>query len=302
MQKITIEENLVIAKKKKVNKQAIIKFFLPFWPLKLRYNIYLISYLSLFIALKVALGFFVIKLGPTISLGISWVGLALIGWIFGPVVAVPIGFLTDTLSFLLGQGGVWYWMFAIQEPLIVFTASLFGSIYRIRKETKNNFYDFVFQQIMIIGFSILGFVFLGLYNGSESTNSFLLKETSFGTIVSLVLMAVFFVFAEIISWTLYLKNKKTKNSIKLFLYVSTMMISLSILYSIVMGTISINEFLINVNHQKPKDKDYILTAYLIPRIIKETLRLPILIISVISLIKISEPHLQNFFNLSRLRW
>ncbi|MFN3044417.1 hypothetical protein ACK3C2_01005 [Mycoplasmoides gallisepticum] len=48
-------------------------------------------------------------------------------------------------------------------------------------------------------------------------------------------------------------------------------------------------------HQKPKTRDFILSAYLIPRVIKETLRLAILIICVIALIKISEPYLQNFF-------
>ncbi|MES3496877.1 ECF transporter S component, partial [Mycoplasmoides gallisepticum] len=114
--------------------------------------------------------------------------------------------------------------------------------------------------------------------------------------------ALFFVFAELISWLLYLKHRKTKESIKLFLYVSTMMITLSILYSLVLGTISINEFLINVVHQKPKTRDFILSAYLIPRVIKETLRLPILIICVIALIKISEPLFTELFNLSRLRW
>ncbi|WP_027121820.1 ECF transporter S component [[Mycoplasma] imitans] len=300
MQKIRLQKELRVAKKP-IDKLAIIKFFLPFWPLKLRYNIYLISFLAIFIALKIVLGLFVIRLGPTIRLGISWVGLALIGWIFGPVVAIPIGFLTDTLSFFLGGGGVWYWLYAVQEPMIVFTAALFGSIYRIRKNYVSNFWDFVFQQILIAGFCISGFIFLSLYNNSN-TEKILLKNNSFGTTLSMVFMAIFFVFAEIISWALYFKNRKTKESIKLFLYVSTMMITLSILYSLVLGTIAINEFLINVVNQKPKTKDYILSAYLIPRVIKETLRLPILIICVIGLIKISEPHLQNFFNLSRLRW
>ncbi|MDC4183798.1 ECF transporter S component [Mycoplasma bradburyae] len=300
MQKIAIKNQFDVAKKP-INKLAIIRFFLPFWPLKLRYNIYLISFLSMFIALKVVLGFFVIKIGPTISLGISWVGLALIGWIFGPVTAIPIGFLTDTLSFILGKGGVWYWLYAIQEPMIVFTASLFGSIYRIRKQYSSNSLDFLFQQVLIIGFCVSGFIFLSLYNNTD-TEKILIRNNSFGSTLSFVFIGLFFIFSEIISWLLYLKNKKTKESIKLFLYVSTMMITLSVLYSLVLGTISINEFLINVVHQKPKSKDFILSAYLIPRVIKETLRLPILIICVISLIKLSEPHLENFFNLSRLRW
>ncbi|QMT98405.1 ECF transporter S component [Mycoplasma tullyi] len=300
MQKIRLQEELGVAKKS-INKTAIIKFFLPFWPLKLRYNIYLISFLAIFIALKVILGLFVVRIGPTISLGISWVGLALIGWIFGIVAAIPIGFLTDALSFFLGGGDVWYWLFAIQEPMIIFTAGLFGSIYRIRRNYASNFWDFVFQQILILGFCVVGFIFLSLYNNPE-TNRFLVRNNSFGTTLSMVFMALFFVFSEITSWLLYLKNRKTKESIKLFLYVSTMMITLSILYSLVLGTIAINEYLINVVHQKPKTRDFILSAFLIPRVIKETLRLPILIICVIALIKISEPYLQNFFNLSRLRW
>lgn len=300
MQKLRLQKQLGVAKKS-IDRSAIIKFFLPFWPLKLRYNIYLISFLALFIALKIVLGIFVVRIGPTISLGISWVGLALIGWIFGPVVAMPIGFLTDTLSFFLGGGGVWYWLYAVQEPMIIFTAALFGSIYRIRKNYASNFWDFVFQQILIVGFCISGFIFLSLYNNAD-TDRFLVRNNSFGTTLSMVFMALFFVFAELISWLLYLKHRKTKESIKLFLYVSTMMITLSILYSLVLGTISINEFLINVVHQKFKTRDFILSAYLIPRVIKETLRLPILIICAIALIKISEPYLQNFFNLSRLRW
>ncbi|WVH36474.1 hypothetical protein SE856_03355 [Mycoplasmoides gallisepticum] len=91
MQKLRLQKQLGVTKKS-IDRSAIIKFFLPFWPLKLRYNIYLISFLALFIALKIVLGIFVVRIGPTISLGISWVGLALIGWIFGPVVAIPIGF------------------------------------------------------------------------------------------------------------------------------------------------------------------------------------------------------------------
>lgn len=82
--------------------------------------------------------------------------------------------------------------------MIIFTAALFGSIYRIRKNYASNFWDFVFQQILIVGFCISGFIFLSLYNNAD-TDRFLVRNNSFGTTLSMIFMALFFVFAELIS-------------------------------------------------------------------------------------------------------
>ncbi|MCQ2748205.1 MAG: ECF transporter S component [Mycoplasmoidaceae bacterium] len=80
-----------------------------------------------------------------------------IGWYFGPIVGLVFGAITDTISFLLPGGGIWFWMYAIQEPIIGLLSGLVGSVCRIRKSSQTNkiTIDIIINQVMVIGFAII---------------------------------------------------------------------------------------------------------------------------------------------------
>lgn len=84
-------------------------------------------------AVRLLLQFFSIPLGPALRVSLTWAPTMVIGWIFGPVMGVFVGVVNDSLALAI-SGGVWFWLYAIQEPLLTMLAGVVGGVYRLRRD------------------------------------------------------------------------------------------------------------------------------------------------------------------------
>ena len=117
-----------------------IKLFLfPLNPIKVFLNIRLMVILSFLLALRFVLQYLTIYIPvASMSISIAWTPLMLAGWIFGPVFGFFLGFITDTVAYLIKPGSIWYWMYAIQEPLVGMISGIIGFICMLRIKSVFN--------------------------------------------------------------------------------------------------------------------------------------------------------------------
>lgn len=86
----------------------------------------------------------------------------IMGWFYGPIVGIFLGAVSDTLCYFIASGGIWFWMYAIQEPIVCFLSGIFAGIYnyRVRLDKKSVTFDLIFNQITIFIFGIFSYVIL----------------------------------------------------------------------------------------------------------------------------------------------
>ena len=77
---------------------------------------------ALFIGLNLILDRFSIQLTPEIRLGLGFLTSAMIGMLFGPVMGISAGFVTEILSYILYPRGAYF-------PGLTLTAMLGGMVY-----------------------------------------------------------------------------------------------------------------------------------------------------------------------------
>ena len=233
-------------------------------------KIRLLIIIGMMIAFRLILALFSVKILPTFRISISKVPIAILGWHIGVVMSLLVGFITNNLAWLM-SGTVWYWLYAIQEPLEMMLNALIGFIYNARCKGKKNFGDFIFLQIVIVTFWFLTIFFM-LYSSKDIISIF-----AFGfktvTIFSLV---VFLLTLELILFISFFK-KKFDNAV-LFIYVVMVSTLSSFIFSFILGTFSAIKYFEYVNGTfSNKYKEYGYLVYLLPRIVKETFRLPLII-------------------------
>lgn len=125
----------------------------------------MITLFAVFIAIRLGMSFLNIRLpGFGLSLSFAWLPLMVLGWYFGPVIGLFAGALMDTLAWVL-KPSTWFWLYAIQEPIVGLLAGLLGSIATLRKQAVKTYWDLIVVQLIILLFGFITiYILLTLLN------------------------------------------------------------------------------------------------------------------------------------------
>ncbi len=247
--------------------------------------------LAALIALGIVLSFINIPIPSVgISLSFGWLPTILAGWFFGPIYGIFIGISIDTLNFLI-HGGIWYWLYAIQEPLVGLITGLLSSMsYFIKNRTNSIRISFItFQIFFVLFYLFTNLAIIIIANTNFNLFLILANKGNIGDlqistllIVIFVFLGLFFILIEIIACIKYKKMKfykHTKNNENVdFYYICIVSIVTTFLFSFLLGPVSTIEYYKYINNKLPNSYiNYGLFYYLIPRIIKEMFKTPLYI-------------------------
>ncbi|BAC43837.1 ECF transporter S component [Malacoplasma penetrans] len=293
--------------KKEQSKNRLLSFLFPLYPLKIFSSVNSIAILAVLIALRLVLQKFSIFI-PAFSLSISlaWTPLIIIGWIYGPIFGLVSGIVTDSLALLMSKS-TWFWLYAIQEPMLGLIASLFGYAYRLltNKNNPNKIWSFIFFQTILLIFSSICIYILIFkvstdirFEGKSSLEKFLYSNSKWVILSSIIFFAVCM---ETLALVFF--KKFSKNFIMCALIIS-LVCSISIIFSFVLGPISANEYykFIHNGIDSPYFVKYGVIFYLIPRAIKESIKAPIQIYVLIVLIPIANIYINQLKMSKFLKW
>ncbi len=301
------------AKPKLSAKQVCLRLFFPLYPIKALQNVSLLVLLAAMIALGLVLSLIHINIpGIGISIGFSNLASLLIGWFFGPIYGLVMGAVIDTCAYLM-QGGVWFWLYAIQEPLIGMLAGLISSLYRLSQRKQNLKLDFICFEVVLNLFVILTYVLMLYYaqDGSLSYDQMVrLDKISalFASTYKWILLGCLIVFyLTVQSVTIYRFCQDYKHrqlgKLSIFMYAAITCVIVTCIFSFILGPISAVEYFVYLNGRKPTSLlKYGLSYYLLPRVIKESIKTPIYIVLYLSLILLTSPIMQRILTRAKNMW
>lgn len=297
---------------KKTNK--FIKFLFPFWPVKIFKSITGICVLAALLGLSILLNLFKINITAGITISFAWLPGIIIGWYFGPIVGLLMGALIDTINWLI-YGGVWFWMYALQEPILGLIVGIISSLFNIIRNTKQHFsICLIINQIMLIGF-IISSIFIVFYytdpnnpffqsiSNAENSTSNMIKTTQLYLrwIILGILLGLFVIVEVIVGYRYYLfKKDRDADSIRFetFLFITIVALASTVIFSFLLGPISAIEYykFLNNTSYVPNLVNYGVMYYLLPRVIKECFKTPIYIIVLTALVCALNPAIVSFKN------
>lgn len=296
----------------KTNK--FIKFLFPFWPVKIFKSITGICVLAALLGLSILLNLFKINITAGITISFAWLPGIIIGWYFGPIVGLLMGALIDTINWLI-YGGVWFWMYALQEPILGLIVGIISSLFNIIRNTKQHFsICLIINQIMLIGF-IISSIFIVFYytnpnnpffqsiSNAENSTSNMIKTTQLYLrwIILGILLGLFVIVEVIVGYRYYLfKKDRDADSIRFetFLFITIVALTSTVIFSFLLGPISAIEYykFLNNTSYVPNLVNYGVMYYLLPRVIKECFKTPIYIIILTTLVCALNPAIASFKN------
>lgn len=272
--------------------KRFVKFWFPLHPYHVFKSTKLLIIIAVLLALRIILNFISVPVpGVNFVISFSWVPVMIMGWIYGPIHGLVFGFVTDSVCYLISLTHVWFWMFAIQEPIVGFVSGLARSIYEIKsKGNKNNIYDFFVAQIILFCFTISSLAgILCWVNGNvlDYYNSY--------KYISISLSIVYFVVIESFMWVYLKKIDKNDKRYLLFLYAITLISVIIVVFSFLLGPIASIEYLRYINGEYPANYiKYGLLIYFVPRIIVQNIKVPIESLFFCSIVLIINPILNNY--------
>lgn len=280
--------------------KRFVKFWFPLHPLRIFKSTKFLIIIAVLLALRILLSFISVPVpGVNLTISFSWIPIMVMGWIFGPVHGLVFGFICDSICFLICPTYLWFWMFAIQEPIIGFMSGIAKAIYEIRSNgDKKNIYDFLVAQIILFTFtlsSLSGILLWANNNVLDYFNSY--------KYICISLSFVYFVVIECFMW-IYLRNlKKQRSRYLLFLYAITLISVIMAVFSFLLGPISSVEYLKYANGEYPENYiKYGLLIYFIPRVIVQNIKVPIESLLFCSVVLIINPILNNYIMQLENRW
>jgi len=287
------------------------KFFFPFTPIKTFRSLRLIFLMAILIALRLILSLISIRIAPfNLSISLGWVATMTLGWYFGPVVGLVCGILTDTLTWLI-HGGIWFWMYAIQEPIVAMIAGFIGSIYRIRKlDTKSKgIIDLVVSQIVIVGFIVLSYVIILVFLNNDSHFQGHKQEYAkfYNTYkwVAFSLLTVFLIIFEVMfSLNVRKHIKLNKNALLAFIYSATTVVLVISLFSFALGPTTAVEYykFINGGITPESFLKYGSMFYLIPRVALESVKVPVELTALFGVVCLFDAKIVTLLNKIECSW
>lgn len=296
----------------KTNK--FIKFLFPFWPVKIFKSITGICVLAALLGLSILLNLFKINITAGITISFAWLPGIIIGWYFGPIVGLLMGALIDTINWLI-YGGVWFWMYALQEPILGLIVGIISSLFNIIRNTKQHFsICLIINQIMLIGF-IISSIFIVFYytdpnnpffqsiSNAENSTSNMIKTTQLYLrwIILGILLGLFVIVEVIVGYRYYLFKKDMNSNFvrfETFLFITIVALTSTVIFSFLLGPISAIEYykFLNNTSYVPNLVNYGVMYYLLPRVIKECFKTPIYIIILTTLVCALNPAIASFKN------
>lgn len=306
-------------------------FFFPFYPIRVFKSTRLLSALAVLIALRLVLQYAVIHI-PIVStsFSLSWTPLMIIGWVYGPVIGFFSGIVTDTLSYLIKPTSLWFWMYAMQEPFVGLISGLIGSLYTLRiLNLKTNFsfkltnqkingenkkvfiksnnkfmFDLIINQIIVFVFMLISTLVVLIwasdnmsFEGKSKLDQIFFEYSKY---IIIIVNIVFFIVVETITIVFYKKNKK---NFLLFIWIVNLTIIITSIFSFLLGPISASEY---YKYAYGKESPYLikygLIFYLIPRVIKESVKLPLQDLSLLLLIPITQYNVNKIKKNLRFSW
>lgn len=225
-----------------------------------------------------------------------------------------MGALIDTINWLI-YGGVWFWMYALQEPILGLIVGIISSLFNIIRNTKQHFsICLIINQIMLIGF-IISSIFIVFYytnhnnpffqsiSNVENSTSNMIKTTQlYLRWIILGILLGLFVIVEMIVGYRYYQFKKDMNSnfvrFETFLFIIIVALTSTVIFSFLLGPISAIEYykFLNNTSYVPNLVNYGVMYYLLPRVIKECFKTPIYIIVLTTLVCALNPAIASFKN------
>lgn len=283
-----------------LTKEKIIKFFFPFWPMKIFQSVIGICTLAALIGLSIILNLFKIKITANITISMAWLPTIIIGWYFGPIIGLFMGFIIDTINWLIFSG-VWFWLYAIQEPLLGLMVGLIASVFFLIKQSKNHFlWSLILNQILLFSFLIASIFIIFFY--TDPNNSYFISASGVGGsnseilihtqlvlrwVILGILIALFIAIESLVGYKYHkwkINPELNQTMFETFLFMTIIAILSTVIFSFLLGPISAIKYYEFVNGvTAPNLVKYGVIFYLLPRVIKEAFKTPLYIV-VLSLI------------------
>lgn len=273
----------------KTKRDLILSFFFPTYKFKLFKSTTLIVILASMMGLSFVLGALSIPIPAFgISLSFAWMPTMVVGWFFGPFVGLFFGFITDSLNFLM-HGYLWFWLYAIQEPMVGFISGLIGAVALLSfKLNKKIWIDFISFQVVILSFAA---ICLGMMFHFTDPNSELFKRLvkyghlseTFNEVVRWFILTLIIVFLGIVETIMirkyyFMKTYSNTKTFIYFMYGALCCIIMTLIFSFILGPVSAIEYYKFMNGKQPNSYlKFGVIYYLLPRIVKECVKTPIYI-------------------------
>ncbi len=296
-----------ISEQQKISvRTKILKFLFPLHPLKVFHNVHLISFLAMQLALRLVLVYFSIPIRPFgVRLSFAWLPVYIAGFFLGPIPGVLFGAACDSLAYLC-SGGVWFWMYAIQEPVVGLLSGLMGSAYYLIK-VHNIKVTMILQKIItysFICFTIIIIVYEYYIIDGKFSNGGISNVDAYVP-VAITVMLIYLIVNEVQTDLLYkkIKNQKKQEYFIMYCYASILVIAIITLFSFVLGPVIFVEFIRYTTGMTPNNYlKYGAMFYLIPRVLKESIKTPIYIILLTGIIFAIRKPMISLYNLGMNKW
>jgi ECF transporter S component (folate family) len=241
--------------------------------------------------------------GFVLNFSFAYLPVMLIGWYFGPIYGFVCGAICDTMCYLIFPGGLWYWMYAIQEPIIGLIAGLFASwcIYRQSKPKINIGVDIAIQQVVYLVFAAACYtiIVLWLTNG----NLYASQVDIIYRWLSLSLITAFFILIEAYTFYNVFTNSLNKQKNITFIYTLVLVALVTLVFSFMLGPISTVSYLEYLNGTPPDNwVKYGAVYYLIPRIVVQSIKTPLEAALLTSLVLVIDPVINRMKANVNNRW
>lgn len=297
-----------------MNSKIVVKFLFPFWPIKVFKSITGICLLAALLGLSILLNLLKIRIGSGVTISFAWLPGIIIGWYFGPIIGLFMGSLIDTINWL-AFGGVWFWLYAIQEPILGFIVGLISSSYAIIKTTKYHFQISVtINQIMFLLFLSISILLVFLYtspnnpffvaiNGQTNATADIIKKTQ--KYLRWIILGVLLLLLIIVESIIIYKYRQWKQNPQInlenfetFLFLSVITLTSTLIFSFLLGPISAIEYykFLNNTTNVPNLINYGVMYYLLPRVIKECFKTPIYMLVLTALVCSLNPVVKGIKN------
>lgn len=276
-------------------------FFFPLSPHKIFKTNKLIVLIAILFALKMVLAAATIQI-PIINkaIGLALVPTMLMGWIFGPIYGLLLGAFADTAGYLMHPTNIWFWQYAIQQPLVAIIAGVIKGIWTYRTSKRDSWIvvDIIIHQIAIFGFCLVSLFSLLFWmdDGNKGVYTFS-KWIAIGSLLIYLIVMETYVFFFIFDL------RFSKNKIITFIYATLVVNIVTVIVSFLLGPIVSVNYLKYINGHYPSDYiKYGLVFFLIPRMIIESVKTPLESFILYSVILISSQVINNYMNVLDNKW
>ena len=296
----TITKNQLVVFKQPRFYSKWLKFLFPYYPLHLYKSFTLMAFLAFLFALHIILVYVGFNL-PLVNLqvGFDWIPTYLAGWFYGPIWGAIFGFVANNISWLQTGATYWYWMYAIQEPIIAIFASLVSYYCSFSLKSKQIKLDVIFQQLIFFIFVICTLTLISLcwtnhikFNGVSVNNN----QSINNLLVATMVIFSFFVVASETYILVKLKKHQQKGiyHLKMWLGAITVISSMIFLFAIVLGPITdVNYLYVFHFINNPSISKTLFLSDVIGQILLQCIRLPIAIIIFYLIIVITDKPYQK---------